>query len=127
LEGVAFYYRWMIEEMEQTGLEIKAINAIGGGCTSQTWIQIMCDVTGRTLQVVEWPHEAGSIGAALTVAVGLGYYPDLDSVEPLVHINRIVEPRIDGNNLLYDALYREYVSIGKGLIPGFAQLSTFHS
>ena len=38
LEGVSFFYRWMIEEMEQTGLLRKAINAIGGGCTSQTWI-----------------------------------------------------------------------------------------
>ncbi len=29
LEGVSFFYRWMIDEMEQTGLlKIKAINAI---------------------------------------------------------------------------------------------------
>ncbi len=84
----------------------------------------MCDVTGRTLQVVEWPHEAGSIGVALTVAVGLGYYPDLDLVEHLVHISRIVEPRADRSGSLYDALYREYVAIGKGLFPRFAQLST---
>ena len=73
MEGVAFHIRWIIEAMEELGFRIEAMQAIGGGSVSPVWTQIIADVTARRLKVVEHPLEAGAMGAALAVAVGLGH------------------------------------------------------
>jgi xylulokinase len=82
------------------------------------WTQIMSDVTGRALSVVEHPLEAGAMGAALTVAVGLGVYPSMDAVDDLIGISHVVEPRT-ANKARYDDLYHEYREIYTALAPVF--------
>jgi xylulokinase len=116
MEGVAYHIRWICESMEKLGLHIGEINAIGGGSTSEVWTQIISDVTGRSLRVVEHPLEAGAMGAALTVAVGMGVYPNMDAVDELIGIRRVVEPRTQHADR-YDDLYGEYQSIYTALAP----------
>ncbi len=123
MEGVAYYYRWMLEAIEQAGVEVKTIRAIGGGCKSINWIQIMSDILNREMEVVENPQEAGSLGAALTVSVGLGYHESLQSVEPFIPVGNIVIPRNDIRQSRYDNLYREYREIGSQLLPHYSRLS----
>jgi xylulokinase len=118
---VAFHIRWICEALERLGLSIGAINAIGGGSTSPTWTQIISDVTGRELQVVAHPLEAGAMGAALTVAVGMGVYPNMEAVDELIEISHTVSPR-DANQARYDALYREYRAIYEALAPIYRDL-----
>ena len=72
--------------MEHVGFAIDAMQAIGGGSVSPLWTQIIADVTERRLNVVQHPLEAGAMGAALTVAVGLGVYPDMDAVDDLIAV-----------------------------------------
>jgi len=115
-EGVAFHLRWIIESLEAIGLRLESANAIGGGCTSQVWTQIISDVTGRTLRIVEHPQEAGAMGAALAVAVGLGLYPNMEAVDGLIPIARTVEP--DGRTASrYDELFAEYRALYDALSP----------
>jgi xylulokinase len=121
MEGVAFHMAWIIEAMEKLGLPIKHINAIGGGATSPTWTQIMSDVIGRPLHIVEHPLEAGAIGAALTVAVGMGVYPNMEAVDDLIKISRVVEPNA-GNANRYHALYSRYRDTYDALAPIFRNL-----
>jgi len=116
MEGVAFHIRWICEALERLGLSIGAINAIGGGSTSPTWTQIISDVTGRELQVVAHPLEAGAMGAALTVAVGMGVYPNMEATDELIEISHTVKPR-EANRARYGALYREYRAIYEALAP----------
>ncbi len=105
MEGIAFHIRWIIEAMEKVGFEIDAMQAIGGGSVSPLWTQIIADVTGRRLNVVEHPLEAGAMGAALTVAVGLGVYPNMDAVDDLIKVKRVVEPQAK-NHAVYERMYR---------------------
>jgi len=121
MEGVAFHIRWICEALERLGLSIGAINAIGGGSTSPTWTQIISDVTGRELQVVAHPLEAGAMGAALTVTVGMGVYPTMEAIDELIEISHTVKPR-EANQVRYDALYREYRAIYEALAPIFRHL-----
>ena len=121
MEGVAFHIRWICEALERLGLSIGAINAIGGGSTSPTWTQIISDVTARELQVVAHPLEAGAMGAALTVAVGMGVYPNMEAVDELIEISHTVKPR-EANQARYDALYREYRATYEALAPIFRHL-----
>jgi len=123
MEGVAYYYRWMVEAIEQAGVEIKVIRAIGGGCKSELWIQIMSDVLNREMEVIENPQEAGSLGAALTVSVGLGYHKNLHSVQSLIPVANRVFPRNDHRQFRYESLYREYREIGGQLMPHYNSLA----
>ena len=121
MEGVAYHMRWICEAIEALGQPIGALQGIGGGCTSPVWVQILADVTGKALRVVEHPREAGAIGAALTVAVGLGILPDMDAVDALIHVDRVVEPRSDFRTR-YDDLYAQYRQMYSALTPIFRRL-----
>jgi xylulokinase len=116
MEGVGFHLRWICEALENLGLRVEAVHAIGGGSTSPTWTQIISDITGRQLKVLAHPQEAGAVGAALTVAVGLGVYPNMEAIDDLIEIDRIVEPR-DEYQGRYDALYKEYRAVYEALKP----------
>jgi xylulokinase len=116
MEGVAFHIRWIIEAMEKTGFSIDAMQAIGGGSVSPLWTQIIADVTQRRLNVVQHPLEAGAMGAALTVAVGLGVYPNMDAVDDLIAVKRVVEPQA-ANHAVYDRMYGTFRQFYDALAP----------
>jgi xylulokinase len=123
MEGVAFHLRWICEALEQLGLIIGTINAIGGGCTSPVWTQIIGDVLGRDLRISSHPQEAGAIGAALTVAVGMGVYPGLEATDELVEFGHTVEPQT-AHSARYDALYSEYRALYEALAPVMRRMHT---
>jgi xylulokinase len=116
MEGVAYHIRWIIEAMEHVGFSIDAMQAIGGGSVSPLWTQIIADITERPLNVVEHPLEAGAMGAALTVAVGLGLYPDMDAVDELIKVKHVVEPQ-EANEAVYERMYRTYRQAYAALAP----------
>jgi xylulokinase len=116
MEGVAYHLRWICEAMEKTGFVIDSFNGIGGGCNSPVWTQIIADVTGRPLNLVKNHMEAGAAGAALTVAVGLGIHPSMDSLDDLISIDRIIEP-VEAHRQRYNDLYRIYRDLYTVLVP----------
>ena len=121
MEGVAYHLRWICEALERQGLTVEALNAIGGGSTSLIWTQIISDVTGRQLNVVKNPLEAGAMGAALTVAVGMAVCPSVEAIDDLIEIGRRVTPEVT-NRDRYDDLYQEYRSLYTNLTPIFRGL-----
>ncbi|MCA2002615.1 MAG: FGGY-family carbohydrate kinase [Chloroflexi bacterium] len=116
MEGVAYHLRWICEAMERVGFQIDGFDGIGGGCNSAAWVQIISDVTGKPLRVVNNHLEAGAVGAALTVAVGLGVYPNMDALDDLIGIRREALPDA-ARWKRYDAMYREYRSLYEALTP----------
>jgi xylulokinase len=121
MEGVAYHLRWIIEALERNQLPVGALNAIGGGSTSPVWTQIISDITGRELRVVKNALEAGATGAALTVAVGLGVYPDVESIDRLIEISHIIQPD-HRNQRRYDQLYQAYRDIYDALSPIYRRM-----
>jgi len=120
-EGVAFHLRWIVESLEALGLRIESANAIGGGGSSPEWTRIISDVTGRRLHIVEHPQEAGAVGAALTVAVGMGIYPNMEAVDDLIPIAQTVEPD-ERMAPRYEGMYREYRELYLALAPLYRRL-----
>jgi sugar (pentulose or hexulose) kinase len=107
--------------MENVGFKIDGFNGIGGGCSSSVWIQIISDVTGKPLHVIKNHLEAGAAGTALTVAVGLGIYPNMDEVDRLIGINHEIQPN-PTRWKRYDALYQEYRGLYELLAPVYRRL-----
>ncbi|MDD5398463.1 MAG: FGGY-family carbohydrate kinase [Dehalococcoidia bacterium] len=107
-EGVAYNLRWIIEVIEkQFKFPLPSLRVIGGGALGHPWMQILADVTGKRIEPVRNPQEAGAVGAAMTAAVGLGIYKDFESLKDIVSSDIVFEPR-DANREIYDFLYMRY-------------------
>ena len=86
LEGICYHLRWMLE-CEARKVKISdTIRFVGGGALSPVTSQILADITGHTIEVVESPQNVGSVGAAAIAAVGLGLIPDLDLVRSFIPV-----------------------------------------
>ncbi len=126
MEGVAYHIRWICESLKRLGFQFETVNAIGGGNKSELWPQIISDITGLELHIVEYPLEAGAMAAALTVAVGMGIYENVDVIDDLIKIHRIVKPQME-NKKRYDDLYHEYLEIYNALSPIYRRMYETHT
>jgi len=114
-EGVAYNLRWMIEIVEDTfGFPMPTLRVIGGGARGLPWMQIIADVTGRRVETVVNPQEAGAVGAALTAGVGLGLYSSFEELRKVVRVEHEFAPRAahaETYGMLYQAYKRLYSSL----------------
>ncbi len=78
---------------------------------------------GPPLQVVEHLLEAGTMGAALTVAVGMAVYPGVDAVDDQIRIDDVVEPRRSLERR-YGRMCEEYRRVYDALAPVFRRIHT---
>jgi len=77
IEGITYETRINLERLENSGVRIEELRAIGGGASSSIWPQIKADILGK--RVVRLAvTEAGCLGAALLAGTAIGQYRDLD-------------------------------------------------
>jgi len=115
-EGVAYNLRWMIDEVARAGLGSGMLRAIGGGARSDLWMQVIADVTSRRIEAVDNPQEAGALGCALAVAVGLGVFERYTDIKRAVKVRQTFEPdpeRSREYDLLYGEFRRAYPALSK--------------
>lgn len=103
-EGVAFNLRWMLDAAAGAGLACDPLRAIGGGATSDVWMQIVADVTRRRVEAVENPRQAGAMGCALAAAVAAGVYEGYKDIKGAVRVRRSFAPA-EGSCREYEELY----------------------
>jgi len=117
-EGVAMNFRWMFEVAAKKGLPCERVRAIGGGAKSDTWMQIFADVTGRRIEAVEKPQDAGALGAALAVPVALGIYKSHKDIKEVVSVRKAFEPD-RANKKTYDDNFAAFQMLYKRLSPAY--------
>jgi xylulokinase len=107
LEGVAFCtancFEVVREIARERGEDIRVVRiGAGGGGRSTLWRQVIAEMLGLPIEVVQ-AEEPGCLGAALLAGVGVGLYRDLpDAVAQAVHRDVQIGP--DSANA---ALYHE--------------------
>jgi len=107
-EGVAYNIRWIAERVEKEyKFPLPSLRIMGGGSLGHPWMQIIADVTGKRVETVNNPQEAGAIGIAMAAAVGLGIYSDFDSLKKVVTVDKNFNPQPQ-NRPIYDLLYSSY-------------------
>jgi xylulokinase len=125
-EGVAYNLGWILEIMRHKfGWQQDAIRVIGGGAKGDPWLQIIADVTGKQVEKVANPQEAGAVGAALIAAVGLGIYPDFQALKKVIQVTRTFDPRAE-NAEIYDELFDAYKKVYDALKGIHRQLNQEH-
>ena len=128
LEGCGHHLRWIADSLASAGLPLTEVNVIGGGALSKIWLQILADTTNLKLLQVEGPLDACARGAAMTAAVGLGFYKDFAEVERAIRLTGVEFTPNPANRELYDKAYANFRSlyppmseIGHGKVPLIAE------
>lgn len=93
LEALTFELRVNLELLQEAGLVIEGLHAVGGGANSPLWLQLKADICRIPLRVPR-VTEAASLGAALLAGVAAGVYPDFAAaVQATVRWQRQVKPQ----------------------------------
>ena len=110
-EGIAYNLRWMMDLIyDLNGLRPDSMRVMGGGAKGLPWLQIISDVTGRTLETVPHLQSASAVGAGLLAAVGLGLYPSVEATKGLIPVAQVIRPDASSKGV-YDNLYAAYRTI----------------
>jgi len=77
-------------------------------------MQMIADMSGRTISVVKDPRNAGAVGAAIIALIGLGELPGFASAKDFVEVDSVYTPNPE-NKKIYDELFEDYKNIYSGL------------
>ena len=112
-EGVAFSHMTHVRALLRTARPTR-VRLTGGAVNSALWVQIICDVLGLELEIVQ-DTEMGAKGAAMAAGVGAGVYADYaDAVERCVRPFDVVRPD-PARHALYEKKYAKYRRIADAL------------
>jgi xylulokinase len=122
VEGLAYNKRLLLEGQERRVTTSAALRFAGGGALSDATCQILADVTGRVVEAVADPQNAGAAGAALVAAVGLGRFADLDQAGATVKVRARFEPN-PGHRAVHDRNYGVFRDLYRATGPLFRRLN----
>ncbi len=122
LEGVAFGLRQILDSLREQTPGIDALRLIGGGGKSRLWPQILADIFGTPIHMLELTGEATSWGAAVAAGVGVGLYGWSIAAERS-RVVRIIEP-IAANRPRYEVLLERFTESYLALKPVFGRLES---
>lgn len=115
LESIGYMLRENLEMLEQFGKRPEKVHFFGGGSKNPIWNQIIADITGAELVLLE-QSECGSLGAAMLGAVQMGWFETLEQAQSCNCVRQVVTPD-PANKAAYDIAYGRYLKLLRTLIP----------
>ncbi len=136
LEGVAYEFAIMRERFQNAGLSVAAARAVGGGSSSNQWMQIIADGMQIPVHAMR-TADAAALGAALLGATALGEFDSLfEAAARVVQVRKTFEPapawasyhaaRLALYLQVYDGLKDVYSHLPQAAVIGFGERSTDH-
>lgn len=108
LESVAYGVRHNLETFKAMGAPLKRVVAVGGGTQSNTWLQIVSDVSG-VAQIVPEKTIGASYGDAFLAGRAAGML-EPEALKSWVKIKSQIAPN-PANQPLYDARFEDYLKL----------------
>ena len=121
-EGVCYHLKWMLDCEDKKIKTSKTIRFVGGGALSPVTCQILADITGRTIETVANPQNAGAAGAALMAAVGTGAVKKISEAGALIPATAVYRPRTEDAEV-YQRNYEVYKNLYKTNKKNFEMLN----
>jgi xylulokinase len=122
LEGVAFGLRDSLEIIKELNIPVNEVRVSGGGAKSVLWRQILADIFGVRVDMVN-ATEGPAFGAAIMAAVGYGIFKDVEeATSELIKVNDSVYP-IEENKDKYNEVYKIYRNLYYTLKDTFKDVS----
>lgn len=122
LEGVAFNLYGTFLALSESVRRIEAVDAVGGGARSDTWLQLMADTWGVPVRRRTIVDEANSLGAAVVGGVAAGLM-DWSAAASLSEVEAVFEPD-DARHLRAQAGYARFIDAYARLKGWFAAAGT---
>ncbi len=91
LEAIAYAFRHHIEVFTELGHSPTRIRVSGGGAKSATWTQIIADIIGMPIEVVEGQGGA-AVGAAFVAGMAVDSFSDWRDIERFTTVSATVQP-----------------------------------
>jgi xylulokinase len=92
LESLAFEQRINLDKMEEGGVVVDELAAVGGGARSPRGLQLRADILGRPLMTLA-VREAACLAAALLAGTALGVYSTIrEAVQTTVRPDKMYSP-----------------------------------
>lgn len=114
LEGISFGTRNIIENQIRQGYDVDLIIGCGGVNKNEYWMQMMADITGKTIAVNE-ENQAGVLGDCILAAVGAGAFASFqEAADAMVRIKKFYEPDMEQHRL-YEKAYQQYLGLYQDL------------
>jgi sugar (pentulose or hexulose) kinase len=123
IEGLGFaLFEGMEKIQSKSNRKIERAAVSGGASQSDEICKITADIFNIPM-VKGQTHETSGLGAAILVAKGLGWFPNLDeAVDKMVHVQKIFEP-VPDNVKIYQEMYSKvYSKMYKVLKPLYSQI-----
>jgi xylulokinase len=110
LEGVSYSQKDCLEIIEQMGIAVNSVRVSGGGARSAFWQQMLTDVFGKPVSILE-NQEGSAYGAALLALVATGEYSSVPEVcKAAIHEVRSLNPQ-SAEQRIYAEGHRIYQSL----------------
>ena len=110
IDSINYEMKLNIDKMEEAGIKINEIRAIGGGAKSEKWLQMKADVFGKSVISLK-VSEAASLGAAILAGKSIGIFKIIkETVKSFVKINKVYLPD-KGKNEIYLEKYEKFKNI----------------
>jgi xylulokinase len=111
LEGIAFEQLFAINAVEKfLGTNVNDLIAIGGGIQNNLWLNILADITGKNICLLE-NKESSALGVAISAAVGAGWHKSFkEAASKMSRIKQTIKP----NKLIhkrYQTIFASYKKI----------------
>ena len=123
-ESVGFTVRNILEEIEKTGHEVKAIRFSGGLSRIHLIAQIKADILGKEIHIVD-EYETTALGAYLLMGISTGLFKDLRDASSMVSIREIIFPNPD-NHEKYSKGYKLFNNIYTNLLGCYSEHYKLH-
>lgn len=122
LEGVAFSQRECIDVFKEMGVPVDDMTVCGGGGRSKLWRQILSDVYGCNISVLN-ADEGGALGAALLAGVGAGAFDSVEQACEQVVSKRVAATPDSVKSAEYEPYFSLYKKLYLSLKDDFASLA----
>ncbi|KPK87147.1 MAG: hypothetical protein AMS27_03320, partial [Bacteroides sp. SM23_62_1] len=112
LEGLAFKYRLVLDELrEVTGKSLEKIHIIGGGTQNELLSQFTANATG--IPVITGPAEATAVGNLMVQAMAKGFVKDLKEIRGMIRNSFKLKTFLPENRSEWEEAYKRFLDILK--------------
>ena len=116
LEGLAYEQALGVRRLNEIGVDIRELTAVGGGAKSERWMQIKADIIGLPVSVLH-TSEAASLGVAMLAGWATGVYASLhEAAAQLIKARKTFLPR-QAYAAHYERQLRIYADLYQALKP----------
>ena len=115
----------MLECEEKKVKASDTIRFCGGGALSPVTSQILADILNRAVEVPDQPQNVGSVGAALTAAVGAGVIGSIEEISGVIKPAAVYLPGSAGSEgrAAYERNYQVFKKLHDCNKKLFAQIN----